>query len=454
MIEHLSTGIMERFERQEITPSDRHEIYDHARVCEGCRKRIVDSRGEAVVLQELLSHLLPDDSEEPYHPEFEMIEGYVDKTLDRIDRDTVEMHLEVCSECSAEVVDFRDSLATMRAASLVQINTAEKPALRDSIRAFPTLFRSLDLFRFPAIVALTLLAIVAVLVVWRARSPQQQAQSKSSASNNQGVAQQSSPIPVQPSPGTAIPGLKSPLAGMKSPKAASRTVAKNDDSQAVVLNDGMNRIMLDKAGKLTGLSDVPDEDRQAVKNVLLTAAIKKPDVLTDLKGREGVLRGNSAGETIKLLYPGNTVIVEDRPMFKWSPLKDASAYRVRVGDSNFHGAAKSEDLGSTTTEWRPSTPLKRGMVYTWIVTAVKDGVEISVASFEPEMKFKILDSERVTELDHLKTSSRSHLALGVFYAREGMIAEAEREFEVLVQENPRSVVALKLLKEIQSWRKR
>src|SRR5260370_26972944 len=238
-----------------------------------------------------------------------------------------------------------------------------------------------------------------------------------------------------------MPSLKSPFAGMKSPKAPSRTVAKNDDSQAVVLNDGMNRITLDKAGKLTGLSDVPDEDRQAVKDVLLTSAIKKPDVLTDLKGREGVLRGNSAGETIKLLYPGNTVIVEDRPLFKWSPLKDASAYRVRVGDSNFHGAAKSEDLPSTTTEWRPSTPLKRGIVYTWVVTAVKDGVEISVASSEPEMKFKVLDAEKMTELEHLKSGSQSRLALGVFYPREGMIAAAERALEAFWTEKPRPAAA-------------
>jgi len=136
------------------------------------------------------------------------------------------MHLEVCSECCAEVIDFRDSLATMRAASLAQSILRRKPSLRDSIRAFPSLFRLIYPFRVPAIVALTLLAIVAAFVVWRARSPQQQAQSKGSASNNQGIAQQSSPIPVQPSPDTTIPGLKSPLAGMKPPKAPSRTVAR------------------------------------------------------------------------------------------------------------------------------------------------------------------------------------------------------------------------------------
>jgi len=60
----------------------------------------------------------------------------------------------------------------------------------------------------------------------------------------------------------------------------------------------------------------------------------------------------------------------------------------------------------------------------------------------------------VTELDNLKIRSQSHLALGVFYAREGMIAEAEREFQILVQKNPHSRVAIKLLKNIQSWRER
>jgi hypothetical protein len=46
----------------------------------------------------------------------------------------------------------------------------------------------------------------------------------------------------------------------------------------------------------------------------------------------------------------------------------------------------------------------------------------------------------------------SHLALGVFYAREGMLAEAEREFQVLVNDNPGSQIAASLLRAVQSWR--
>ncbi len=70
----------------------------------------------------------------------------------------------------------------------------------------------------------------------------------------------------------------------------------------------------------------------------------------------------------------------------------------------------------------------------------------------PEMKFKVLDEKGVGELNRLNKSSKSHLALGVFYARVGMVTEAEREFQTVVKENPRSTVALKLLRSVQSWR--
>jgi len=71
---------------------------------------------------------------------------------------------------------------------------------------------------------------------------------------------------------------------MKPLKRRRRTVAKNDDNQAVVLNDGTKfESRSTRVGKLTCLSDVPDEDRQAVKDVLLTALSKKPDVLSDLQ---------------------------------------------------------------------------------------------------------------------------------------------------------------------------
>ena len=92
------------------------------------------------------------------------------------------------------------------------------------------------------------------------------------------------------------------------------------------------------------------------------------------------------------------------------------------------------------------------MVYTWTIRAVNQNGELS--SVTSQGKFKVLAEDGNRRLNRLKFTSQSHLALGLFYAREGMIAQAEREFGVLVKENPDSSVAKRLLSEVRSWRKR
>jgi hypothetical protein len=65
------------------------------------------------------------------------------------------------------------------------------------------------------------------------------------------------------------------------------------------------------------------------------------------------------------------------------------------------------------------------------------------------MKFIVLSATSAQELEQLR-KARSHLALGVFYAHEGMLQEAEREFQILAQENPQLVAAKTLLRQIQT----
>jgi hypothetical protein len=68
------------------------------------------------------------------------------------------------------------------------------------------------------------------------------------------------------------------------------------------------------------------------------------------------------------------------------------------------------------------------------------------------MKFKVLEAAKARQLRSLKSRANSHLALGVFYALEGILDEAEREFQLLVNDNPDSPIAAKLLRTVQSWR--
>jgi hypothetical protein len=95
--------------------------------------------------------------------------------------------------------------------------------------------------------------------------------------------------------------------------------------------------------------------------------------------------------------------------------------------------------------------LKRGQVYTWTIRALNKGGELS--SVTSQSKFKVLSEDKTRELNLLK-ARKSHLALGLFYGREGMIADVEREFGILVKQNPHSSVAKRLWSNVLSWQKR
>jgi len=223
----------------------------------------------------------------------------------------------------------------------------------------------------------------------------------------------------------------------------------------LVLKDGPSKVTFDRSGKLVGLESLPQESQQAVKEALKAEAIKKPEVLDELNSAEVSVRAPSGNvQPVRIIYPANIVIAEDKPLLEWVPSKTAQAYRVEIGDAGFRQVAKSENLPATTRAWTPPAPLKRGIVYTWVVREINEGTEGGSSSSASQGKFKVLEDGRVKELNRLKAAFQSHLALGVFYARTGMIAEAERELQILVQDNPHSRIAKKLLKELHSWEKR
>ena len=178
----------------------------------------------------------------------------------------------------------------------------------------------------------------------------------------------------------------------------------------------------------------------------MSERLEQPAILKELGGQEGSLRGSKNAPLFKLTYPSRTVILSDRPSLKWEKAAGASSYRVYVNDPAGHEVARSEEFSAESTEWILRSPLKRGEIYVWTVVALVDGKEIvSPGASAPEMKFQILSMGNLQELNLLKRT-RSHLVLGVFYAKVGLLAEAEREFQQLIRLNPNSKVASNLLR--------
>lgn len=114
-----------------------------------------------------------------------------------------------------------------------------------------------------------------------------------------------------------------------------------------------------------------------------------------------------------------------------------------------------EPTTSNTSEWRISTPLKEGGLYSWQVTAIKDGVRITSPVLPaPQAKFKIIDRATTEMLEQARRAyADSPLTLGVLYAEAGLLDEAEQELRVLVRDNPGAGIAQKLLRQVQSLKK-
>jgi len=441
MSAHLSNEIVERFHTLSLTGGDRAVIYDHIIGCETCRRLVVDSETESVALRTLGDHLLPQEGEEPYHLDPATIEAFVDDTLDALDRSTAKLHLDDCAECSAEVADLRESLATMKAASQVERQTSRE------IASSPPFGLSVPL-RIAAMVAMIVFAAIALVLVfrWRSTDPAQPNTGRDITAGSQPTPLASPQVPgVAPSPNVVV----SP------PKLAENPPGEGPERQQralVALRDGANEIRIDQSGNIVGLPSLPAESRQAMKEALTGESINRPNVLDELVSTQVSERapiGNE--ERIRIGYPASSVVQENNPTFRWTPSKIAEAYRIEIADETFHQVAKSEDLPATSQSWTPSTPLKRGQIYTWTIRAVNKGGEPSAVT--SQAKFKILAEDKVRELNQLK-ASQSHLVLGLFYAREGMIAEAEAEFGTLMKQNPDSTLSRKLLTEVRSWRKR
>jgi hypothetical protein len=365
------------------------------------------------------------------HIDYDQLVELADDTLDTSERELIDAHLNICQACQEDVrsfLAFREQVAPELGMSYPPVVTKLD---RDTTSRWDA-WR--QVFWKPIYVAAVLVfligAVVGVGMLIKRRARNLQARQR--------TAPQITPIvtrndinPVAPSPSPDL---------MQSPPG----------SPLIALNDSGRTITIDKSGNAAGLDDVPAQTREEVAKVLIAEKLDPPVNLRELGGQAAALRGSNEKPPFKLTYPLRTVIVSARPTLKWETASGASSYRVYINDQNGAEVAKSDELSPDRTSWSPAKPLKRGEIFTWTVVAVVDGKEIvSPGSSLPEIKFKVLSTKSLEQLNKLKTS-RSHVALGVFYLREGMVNEAEHEFQILLSENPSSTIAKKLLRQVEA----
>lgn len=440
MADHLSQTQLAGYCRRTLNAEELVMADRHLAACQLCHERLIQISGQSAD-PAVLVRLSP---EEPFHLDYEQhLAAYVDGTLNDIDREIVESHLALCSSCTEDLRDVQE-FSRQPGMSLAH---EEKPLAQRRWWATwqwspwtPQLTAALVIVGF-------LLALVAAFVFWttnRTSKPVQQAGPTASPELDP-----QNPV-VKPTTET--------VAGQPSPEQQDDRRNQSTGQRErplIALNDAGRQITLDPQGHLSGLDSMPDDLRQAVESALVYRKLQLSPSVAELSERSGRLRDGGASEVTFLpVAPVGIVIESDRPTFSWRALEKGGSYSVTIFDSSLRSIENSGPLEAT--QWRPSRPLQRGVTYTWQIRVVKDGVTvISPKPPAPEARFRVLDQSAVTTLANLKRAhGNSHLALGVFYWKHGLMDKAESEFESLLRANRDSPVALQLLASLRAQRRR
>ena len=406
MAQHLSPELIERYRERNRSARELLEVDDHLSACGDCRERIRSESELQTAVLSLRTQLSAAPPAEPGHLGYEELEAYVDGRLEDVDLEIVRSHLDLCPQCEVA----RQDLALLRAA----VGKTPQSAPSSWIPLAATL-------------ALTLGAVLLATLFLQRALGGLRADVGALRQENQRLRQDYLVALSQ------VRDLETQIAELRS-----------ESTTRVVLEDAGGQILLDERGALTGLGPLPAREQELVTRALLTARVETPALIAQLIGEEGSLRGGGQGAPFALLSPVGTLVLDDRPTFRWQPLSGARDYTVSVYDAGLNAVVESTPLEAS--EWRSTRSLDRGGVYTWQVAAEREGKRlVSPAPPAPQARFKVAGREEVEALSRAERAApRSHLLLGILYARAGALDEADRELQALAEANPRSAVARRL----------
>jgi hypothetical protein len=447
MTDHPPSQELEQYRRRTLSPATFLAVHRHIATCPRCANESVPQQLERD-FEELRAALLPETDPAPYHLSAAEVAAYSQGELDEIDLEIAESHLVTCTQC-------RDELQ-MRA--VARANRPSAPAMGpDQVlpvlsRGFQFPFRWLDGWRSwrvaTAVCSVAILSLLAMFL-FRAKNDERSGPTVGPAIAN---SQQDSVSTINRA--EAVGDQRAPenppnSAGESHPAPAAGEGALAARQLVVSLKDGEQPITLDNRGELAGLEQLPAHVQQAVKVALQAGRVERPPIIAQLAGRPSTLLSQSDnGLPFQLINPVAQVVESERPTFSWSTLEGAGTYTVTVTDADLNEVAASPPLAAT--EWRITKSLRPGAIYSWQVTALKDGQAITSPVLPAQQaKFKVVDRETLEMVLQAKRSYHgSHLAAGVLYAEAGLLTKAEQELRALVRANPRDHTAREILRSV------
>jgi anti-sigma factor RsiW len=465
MGKHLKEEQIDMYWRKSIPPEILISIHKHIETCDDCRLRLRKPYQEKHIF-EAFQASLKDLVQEDEHLSYEEISNYIDNRVDEIDKEIIESHIEICSECKAELYDLRNFSKELP--GIKSLNG------RESIRPHISLWSRFTSWwqqssqwnlAYAALMLVIAGALISVLLRLQKKdhntiptqvathathTKQEQQESSQVASNQESQSQQAKTVDSEPN-------RENPSAKSKQQVEESLPYVKRETAPEleIALNDNGKQVGLDREGNLIGLETLEAPLRDSVLLALKSEQLQIPDRLDLLNSKNGIQLGPSEDQKrFTLKSPIGTAIKEVRPTLRWIPLEGATGYIVSIFNSKLQQIVRTNPLNST--ELVLPEPLTYGEVYRWQVTAIRGNEEItSPLPTAPEAKFKLLGKDKIERLTSLKRRyPKSHLALAIAYTQEGLLDDAETELRALLKRNPKSEVAKKLLNSLLQSRNR
>lgn len=438
MTTHLPIEQIRNYVTRNLARADLAQVNEHLFDCEDCYQRFLSifQAHRRFPIEVDLDDLAGSTA---WHLQGEELKAYIEGRLNEPDSEFAKLHLRDCAWCREEVENYSEFTYKLS----YYLSKRHAPPKQASVwnrysPKLPAIPAYWSPVRFAGIAALVLLLLgsaVLVLSVLRTRPEVQETTASEPAQNNDSL---QAHIPSD---------ISQPAHSTPSDTGTGNGQTSYSKHESDKLNSHSPEPSTSPSKRIAA------ESLQETETGLLVADLRMPDVIEIFDRSQVVLRGDGdKWVSFTIVGPYSTVISNDRPTFRWTALSGASHYTVSLYDANLNLIKTSEPL--TDTQWVIPNQLDRGVIYTWVVTAIKDSKEVLAPTLPARAEFKIIEKSELIKLDKRVNQMHSSIARGVLYARAGLLDDAEQQLRAYLSLHPADETAMKLLQIIKSWRDR
>src|SRR5882724_4354744 len=108
MIDHISSQQLEGYLNKTLPPDELIRVDDHLSACDVCHQHLSAMLSLSKKPRVIESDESRINDEESDHVTYEQLAAYVDLELDEFDREIVESHITLCTQCSEETRSLSD----------------------------------------------------------------------------------------------------------------------------------------------------------------------------------------------------------------------------------------------------------------------------------------------------------------------------------------------------------